>query len=395
MGTYTIARSVKTHGSNTTMRREILEFPTCNIPDNAIKITSISLYFCFRTEWGGIKVTNKWVMAASTKSGSLSNWEYRDSYDCYYQNPSTSSTYFNASHYTKHMPANTQLVNQDKQFSTGGSTSNGTGNTWKTITLTPTTLGEDPANWRGKKIYLGAYFIKANTNSGGSSSLDDCLWGSAVAGYSITLTYTENTAPTIVSGINYPAAGGAYTYNIKPYFKATLGTDPDPNDSLQLGYAIYDNTTGTWPVSTTWENGWYTSGSEVSWRCNTELTRGHQYKLICYQRDTSHAMAESGSAQRVFNVGTPFGAVSSHSFIANGVADTAQAQINNLRAYYGKSTTSFTTINTGTTLDDAHIDQMEIALEETPYVGDITAVNSPNKSIPADMNNLRTALMEG
>ena len=42
-----------------------------------------------------------------------------------------------------------------------------------------------------------------------------------------------------------------------------------------------------------------------------------------------------------------------------------------------------------------HIDQMETALEATPYVGDITSVDSPNKCVPADMNNLRTALLNG
>ena len=397
MGTYTMTRTVKTHTSNTTMRREILEFPTCQIPSNAIKITGISLYFCFRTSWGGVNVTNKWVMAGSTNSASLTNWAYKDDYDCYYQHPDHQYSFFDATYYTNHMPASVQLVNQNKAFSTGGSTSSGTGNTWKTITLTPTTLGENPANWRGKKIYLGAYFISATTSSGSSSSLSDCLWGTNVSGYSITLTYTENTAPTGVSAINYPAANSTYTYNTKPWFKATLGTDPDAGDQLQLGWAIYDNTNSTWPVSTVWDSTYRNGGAVVEWQCTTALTRGHTYTLCCYQRDKAGVETSDQSAkpQRSFIVGTPFGAVSSGSLIDDGVADSAQSQINNLRAYYGMSTTSFTTINAGTTLDDAHIDQMETALEATPHVGDITTVNSPNKCIPADMNNLRNALLNG
>ena len=67
-------------------------------------------------------------------------------------------------------------------------------------------------------------------------------------------------------------------------------------------------------------------------------------------------MAASGSRSKQFKIGTPVGAVASGNVIDDATIDSLQTQVNNLRSYYGLSAYSFTTINAGTVLDDAHID---------------------------------------
>lgn len=394
MGTYTLSFSGPTRNINTDTRREILRFPVCQIPDNAIKITAISLKVT--TRYGQYSssryVTNCFKLSptCTTISNNLESWsDYLSTNNVYYKiDSSPASTFFDSGNWTKHFPSSTILMSQDCKF-----TISATGNQTYTFSgLSPTTYGQDPANWRGKRIWLCGYQT-ANT----FSSPGNFLWGTNTSNFSITFTYTENTAPTGVSAINYPAANSTYTYNLKPWFRATLGTDPDAGDQLQLGWAIYDNTTATWPISTVWDSTYRNGGAVVDWQCSSNLTRGHTYTLCCYQRDKAGVETSDQSAkpQRSFIVGTPFSAVSSGSTIDDAVADNAQTQINRLRAYYGKSAVTFTTINAGTALDDAQIDQMETALEDTPHVGDITTVNSPNKCVPADMNNLRNALLNG
>ncbi len=393
MGTYTLSFSGPTRDIHTNQWREILRFPVCYIPANAITITNISLRVTMRYgQYSSSKVLSsnfKLSPTCNTMSSALTGWkDYLSSNNVYYQTTGTAATYFDASHWSLHFPSSTLLLDQTSpDFKVSA-----TGNQAYTFSFVPTTYGQNPANWRGKNIWLGGY--KVNDTF---SSPKELLWGSNTNDFSITFTYTENTPPTGVSAINYPAANSTYTYNTKPWFRATLGTDPDAGDQLQLGWAIYDNTNSTWPISTVWDSTYRNGGAVVDWQCTTALTRGHTYTLYCYQRDKAGVETSDQSAkpQRSFIVGTPFGAVSSGSLIDDGVADSAQSQINNLRAYYGMSTTSFTTINAGTTLDDAHIDQMETALEATPHVGDITTVNSPNKCVPADMNNLRNALLNG
>lgn len=232
----------------------------------------------------------------------------------------------------------------------------------------------------------GTYYVGVKV-IGSSSGEHSVVWSNGVQ-------VTSNTAPTIVSAINYPASGGAYTYNTKPYFRATMGSDPD-GDTLQLAYAIYDNTSATWPVATTWISGWRAGGSTVDWQCGTTLTRGHTYTLYCYQQDTSGAMAASGSASKSFNIGTPISAVASGNTIDDATIDDLQTQINRLRAYYNLSAYSFTTINAGTVLDDAHIDQLEAAFEATPHKTDVASVNAGASCVPANINNIRTGLLNG
>lgn len=232
----------------------------------------------------------------------------------------------------------------------------------------------------------GTYYVGVKV-IGSSSGEHSVVWSTGVQ-------VTSNTAPSIVSSINYPASSGAYTYNTKPYFKATMGSDPD-GDSLQLAYAIYDNTSATWPVATTWISGWRAGGTPVEWQCGTTLTRGHTYTLYCYQQDTSGAMAATGSASQSFNVGTPISAVASGNIIDDATIDNLQTQINRLRAYYNLGAYSFTTVNAGTILDDAHIDQLEAAFEATPHKTDVASVNAGASCVPANINNIRTGLLNG
>lgn len=232
----------------------------------------------------------------------------------------------------------------------------------------------------------GTYYVGVKV-IGSSSGEHSVVWSNAAS-------VTTNSAPTIVSSINYPATAGTYTYNTKPYFRATMGSDPD-GDTLQLAYAIYDNTSASWPVATTWISGWRAGGSVVDWQCGTTLTRGHSYTLYCYQKDTSGTMAASGSRSKQFNIGTPVGAVSSGNIIDDATIDSLQTQVNRLRAYYGLSAYGFTTINAGTVLDDAHIDQLETAFEATPHKTNVASVNAGASCVPANVNNIRTGLLNG
>ena len=127
-----------------------------------------------------------------------------------------------------------------------------TSKTWNANTASATSGSS--ASWT--VTTPGTYYVGVKV-IGSSSGEHSVVWSNGVS-------VTTNSAPTIVSSINYPSAAGAYTYNTKPYFRATMGSDPD-GDSLQLAYAIYDNTSATWPVATTWISGWRTGGSVVDW----------------------------------------------------------------------------------------------------------------------------------
>lgn len=384
MATYSFQTANPTRNTNTTMRREVIIFPTCALPASAIKVTSISLYFCFRTSWGGINVTDKFVISNSTNTPNLSGWSssYVSSNSCYYQTTNTSSTYFNSSYYTNHMASNVQLVNYDATFATGGTTSSGTGNTWKTVTLTPTTYGQDPANWRNKTIYLGAYFIKATTSSGSSSSLSDCLWGTNVSGYKITITYEENTAPTTPT-ISIPSSDGKTTYNTKPYFTVTMGTDAQQS-STTLYYKV---DSASYQTKASCAN---STAYEVQWP--TALSAG-SHTLTVYANDGQSVNNTSSTATRTFTVGTPQAAVSVGGIIDDATIDGLQSNIKTQQTYYGQTNSSFTTCDAGTTILDDHIDQMETAIEALPHPTALTSVDAGTKATAATMNAIRNALL--
>lgn len=230
-------------------------------------------------------------------------------------------------------------------------------------------------------------YLNIRVNNSGSGT-------SYVRGIDLYITYTDNSAPGLVSSINYPSYNGAITYNLQPNFSATLGSDPD-GDLLQLGWAIYDSTTGSWPVATQWIDTWYTGGSNVSWFCTELLTRGHSYILYCYQRDTNYQIAASGSASRSFTVGTPVSAVSAGAKFDDATIDTAQTNLENLRKYYygSSATNNFTTCNYGIIALDDHIDELDAAVWDTPYGGAITDIDPGAKITAAHFNTIRYEIM--
>lgn len=227
--------------------------------------------------------------------------------------------------------------------------------------------------------------IRVNNSGSGTSY---------IYGVDLYITYTDNNPPGLVSSINYPSYNGATTYNIQPYFQATMGTDPD-GDSLLLGWAVRDNTDGTWPVATTYHSSYVAGGTTITWRCYTTLTRGHSYTLYCYQWDSNGAAAASGSTSRTFTVGTPVSAVSKGSKFDDATIDTAQANLLNIRKYYygSNSTYSFTTCNAGTKGLDDHMDELDACIWSTPYGGAIADID-PGMKITADhFNTIRNEIM--
>lgn len=232
----------------------------------------------------------------------------------------------------------------------------------------------------------GTYYVGVRV-TGSSSGDHSIVWSQGVQ-------VTANSAPSLVSAIKYPAASNTYTYNVKPRFRATLGTDPD-GDNLYLGWSLYDSTTQTWPVSTTWLSSAYAGGTTISWQCSTSLTRGHTYILYCYQKDPSGLTASGTAPSRTFIVGTPASAVSSGNLIDDATMDNLQTQVNRLRAYYGLSAYSFSTINAGTSALATHISQLKTAFEATPYKTTVAAVSAGTQIVPSNVNNIRTGLLNG
>lgn len=325
---------------------------------------------------GGVAVgydTNTYVYSNVSVTLNMSNTKYYSLYG-----------YFNV--YNQ----NGDLVGRTKQWNNAENTSHVQASGASSVNITFTLINVDTANALNTSSF---YLILARSNSGTGNLCNIRNTNTAT----LTINYTRtlrNSAPGWVKSIDHPAANYAYTYNQKPYFKATMGTDPD-GDNLQLGWAIYDNTAGSWPVATQWISTWYANGATVTWQCSTSLTRDHLYTLYCYQRDTSNAIAESGSTSKSFYVGTPIGAISAGSLMDDTIIDNLQAQINNLRTYYGLGNYSFTTCNAGTRALDDHVDQLEVAFEATPHKTDVASVDAGTKIVPAHINNIRNGLLNG
>lgn len=375
MATYSLSFTGPTRNINTDTRREILRFPTCAIPSNAIKITNISLQVTMRHgSYSSSKYITQNFKLSNTcnTSTSLSGWStsYLSSNNVYYQTTGTSSTYFNATYYNLHFPATNLLLDSSSNI-----TISATGNQSYTFSFTPTTYGSDPANWRNNYIYLGSYQTASTFSSTNAS-----LWGTNTSSFTITLTYTENTAPSAPT-IVYPAAAGKTTYNTKPWFRFKSGSDAESTNITT--YWRVDN--GTWQSY----SGNEATNTDKQW--TTTLSTG-SHTVYAYSSDGS---LTSSTVSRTFTVATPISAITVGTLMDDAVIDSLQTQINNLRAYYGLTATTFTTINAGTKAIDDHIDELETAFEATPHKTDVVSVNAGAKTVIANINNLRTGLLNG
>lgn len=251
-----------------------------------------------------------------------------------------------------------------------------------TFTLINTNL---VAAMQTSSFYL---IIRRSSGSGNCCNIRSGCTGTLTINYTRT---TKNSPPVHPTTIYYPATNGVKTYNTKPYFSSLTGTDPDGNN-VQLGYAIYDTTTKTWPQATKWLDGWHSGGTRIYWSHQTALTVGHYYQLYTYARDTSYTVGTGSSGLRGFYVldnGLSIGSV-----IDDATIDTLQTKINNVQAYYGQTKKTFTVCDNGTKLNRSQIVELENAIEGTPYVA-TTAYTSPaigDKAIASQLSSINAII---
>lgn len=196
----------------------------------------------------------------------------------------------------------------------------------------------------------------------------------------LIFTYTVNTAPSAPT-IVYPASAGKTTYNTKPWFRFKSGSDSEAT-----------SITTYWRVdSGTWQSYSGSEATNIDKQWTTALSTG-SHTVYAYSSDGS---LTSSTVSRTFTVATPISAISTGAKFDDATIDSLQTQINNLRAYYGLSAYSFTACNAGAKALDDHIDELEIAFEATPHKTDVATVNAGAKLAKANINNLRTGLLNG
>ena len=204
---------------------------------------------------------------------------------------------------------------------------------------------------------------------------------SFVRGITLTFNYTVNTAPN-PPVINYPLGG--YTYNTKPYFKATTTTDPEGNTQY-IGYAIKDSD-GNWPVPTVWLSNGLSANTSHAWRCGTTLTAYTSYTLYCYTKDSSGATNGSDSAPLniwAYDPEVTAGSLATYSSIISKLVEAN----NDLVSYYGKGT-SQTYPSSGDLIDDTLMDAIETSLEAMPHTSAISSVNAGTKLNASHVNGV-------
>ena len=221
------------------------------------------------------------------------------------------------------------------------------------------------------------YLTKCESSSTGRKIYCKSSYGNSYV--TINYEYTTNTAPSAPT-IVHPAAADKITYNQKPWFRFTTGTDAEES-----------SLTTYWRVdSGTWQSYSSTTGSNNNKQWTTALAAG-SHTISAYCHDGTVA---SSTVSRTFTVGTPAAAITQYSVIDDAQISTMRTQINNQRAYYGLTNGSYSTITAGTTkCDDAHLDEMETALKATPHCPTITSVDGGATIVIAHMNNFRTALL--
>lgn len=191
---------------------------------------------------------------------------------------------------------------------------------------------------------------------------------------SLSISYTNVITPTAPT-INIPVANTT-TYNTKPWFNFKANADTSK---------LY------WRVdSGTWQSFNASNGTSYAKQWTTALSTG-SHTVYCYAQ--SSTSTNSSTVSRAFTVGEPQSAVKAGDLFDDATIDGLQANINNVRKYYNLGTYTFTTCNNGTLALDDHIDQLETALSSCPHFSDIADVNAGNSIAIANVNNVRTALL--
>lgn len=208
-----------------------------------------------------------------------------------------------------------------------------------------------------------------------------CKSSYSAASVTVNFSYESNTPPTTPT-ISLPSANGKTTYNSKPYFKITMGTDAQES-STTLYYTV---------DSASYQTKASCANSTAYWiQWPTTLSTG-SHTLTVYAND---GKASSGTATRTFTVGTVTSAVSAGNVIDDATIDGLQSNANTQRSYYGLGNVSFTTCDLGVVILDDHIDQLETAIEELSHTAAsaITSVNAGTSATAATINSIRSALL--
>ena len=202
-----------------------------------------------------------------------------------------------------------------------------------------------------------------------------------ISSVTVNFSYESNTPPTTPK-ISLPSANGKTTYNSKPYFKITMGTDAQES-STTLYYKV-DSADYKTKASCANDTAYW-----IQWP--TSLSTG-SHTLTIYAND---GKSSSGTATRTFTVGTVTSAVTAGNIIDDDTIDKLQSNINTQRAYYDFANASFTTCDLGTIALDDHIDQLETAIEALPQTAAsaITSVDAGTLATAATINSIRTALL--
>lgn len=200
----------------------------------------------------------------------------------------------------------------------------------------------------------------------------------------IYYSYSTNSVPSDHPTVRYPAAHYTYTYRSNPYIACYMPTDPDGNQ-MQLGYAVYDRTTSSWPISTTWLSTWYDNNEYAAFYISG-LTSGHSYQVQVYARDTSYELPSSNTSQhyKIFYMVSPTSTtLSTGTKFDDSHIDNLQTDILVVAPYYNWGTPSFTTCDLGTKGLAAHMVEIDDALwNYFPLTGHFYTDDS-NGDVPA------------
>lgn len=208
-----------------------------------------------------------------------------------------------------------------------------------------------------------------------------CKSSYKVSSVTVNFSYESNTPPTAPK-ISLPSANGKTTYNSKPYFQITMGTDSQ--ETATTLYYTVDSASYQTKTSCTNNTAYW-----IQWP--TTLSTG-SHTLTVYAND---GKASSSTATRTFIVGTVTSAVSAGNAIDDATIDGLQSNANTQRSYYDLGNVSFTTCDLGVVVLDDHIDQLEAAIEELPHTAAsaITSVNAGTSATAATINSIRSALL--
>lgn len=200
-------------------------------------------------------------------------------------------------------------------------------------------------------------------------------------GIEMDINYSPPAVPSGNPTFTYPAAASRTTYNTKPWFRFTSGTNAT-KFYYRVDSASWQNF--TCEASTTYDKQWPTAlsaGSHTLYIYNTSRT------------DTVNSAGTTGTS-RAFTVAAPQAAVSAGNVIDDATIDGLQTNIRNQQYYYGQTQTTFTTCDAGTVILDDHIDAMETAIEALPHPTSLSSVNAGDSITSAVFNNIRSALLD-